>query len=268
MSDLRAESVGGMNIVTKAGALLSILESRGEATPTELAQALGEPTSSVYRLISNLESIDWLERASVRGPVRLGLAFVKTARALEKQLDIRRLSMPRLVELHSRTEETVFLCIRRGWNAVCVERIEGRQVMSSSLRLGESVPLHRSAVARAILAFEASGVIDDFMSAARSGEDPALVDMDEDLLTTQLRAVVETRVSFSDCDVNPGIAAIAAPIFNHRDEVVGSIAVSGMRENVLAQRESMSQQIRSAAAAVSAELGARSGEDQYTEMSR
>lgn len=268
MSDSREESVGGMNIVTKAGALLSILESRGEATPTELAQALGEPTSSVYRLISNLESIDWLERVSVRGPVRLGLAFLKTARALEKQLDIRRLTLPRLVELHGRTEETVFLCIRRGWNAVCVERVEGRQVMSSSLRLGESIPLHRSAVARAILAFEPQRVVDGFISAARSGADPALVGIDEKLLTTQLRAVVESGTSFSDGDVNPGIAAIAAPIFNHRNEVVGAIAVSGMRENLLAERESMAQQIRSAAVAVSADLGARSGEYQHAEMSR
>lgn len=260
MSELTEDSAGGMNIVTKAGALLAILESRGVATPTELAQLLGEPASSVYRLISNLEAIDWVERTSVRGPVRLGLAFLKTGRSLEKQLDIRRLTAPRLVELRNRSEDTTFLCIRRGWQAVCVERVEGLQVMSSTLSLGESIPLHRSAVARAILAFEPASVIDGFLEAARSGVDPALVGVDAELLTRQLQRVVETGTSFSDSDVNPGIAAIAAPVFNHRAEVVGAIAVSGMRERLLAHRGAMSTAIRAAADAVSIDLGARSPE--------
>ena len=37
----------------------------------------------------------------------------------------------------------------------------------------------------------------------------------------------------SDNNVTPGIAAIGAPIFDHRGEVAASLSVSGLREGIL-----------------------------------
>jgi len=37
----------------------------------------------------------------------------------------------------------------------------------------------------------------------------------------------------SDGDVTPGIAALGAPVFNHRGEVVGALSISGLRVQVL-----------------------------------
>jgi DNA-binding IclR family transcriptional regulator len=41
----------------------------------------------------------------------------------------------------------------------------------------------------------------------------------------------------SDNNVTPGIAAIGAPIFDHRGEVAASLSVSGLREGILNRPE-------------------------------
>jgi len=245
----------GMNIVSKAGALLNALAAAGESTPAELSASLGEPTSSVYRLIANLESIGWVERGTARGRVKLGLAFLKSGRSLERQLDIRRIALPELQGLSASTQQAAFLCIRRGWTAVCIERIDGTQVISRALSLGASLPLHRSAASRAILAFESSEFIESFFAAAAGQRDPLLVDVDARTLRHQLLETVEAGTSFSDSDVNPGIASIGAPVFNHRGEVVAALAVSGIRSRIVETADHLAQSAQLAAVSVSEALG-------------
>ena len=39
--------------------------------------------------------------------------------------------------------------------------------------------------------------------------------------------------ALSDADVTPGIAALGAPIFNHRHELEASLSISGLRDQIL-----------------------------------
>src|SRR6476620_7271745 len=66
----------GLELITKAGAVLGILEQHGEASAADLAAALGEPLSSIYRLLQSLTATGWVERSSRRGPYRLWLALM------------------------------------------------------------------------------------------------------------------------------------------------------------------------------------------------
>jgi DNA-binding IclR family transcriptional regulator len=63
----------------------------------------------------------------------------------------------------------------------------------------------------------------------------------------------------SDNNVTPGIAAIGAPIFDHRGDVVASLSVSGLREGVLApagDHPSVTELVRQGAQTLSRYLGA------------
>ena len=255
MANDPAETPVGMNIVTKAGLLLTALHRRGELSPAQLTDELDEPMSSVYRLISNLEALGWVERGTRRGVVRLGLAFVKIGRSLESQFDIRQIALPQMQALSQSTGETAVLVIRRGFVVVCVERSEGSEVLSQSFRLGESHPLHKSAASRAVLAFETAAVLDGLLVAATEKSDPALDDLDADVLRRQLEEVRADGTSFSDSDVNPGMAAIAAPVFNHRGEVVAALSISGLRDRVLTDAAELTIGVAAAATAVSNALG-------------
>ena len=144
---------GGLELISKAGAVLDMLEQHGEASAADLAAAIGEPLSSVYRLLQSLTATGWVDRGSSRGAYRLGLSLMTIGGLVEDHLDIREASLPSLRELVDATGVTSFLCVRRGPRAVCLERIEGYAVQSLAMLLGGSLPLYAGAAPRALLAF-------------------------------------------------------------------------------------------------------------------
>jgi DNA-binding IclR family transcriptional regulator len=254
--DLERES-GGLELSSKAGAVLDILEQHKEASAADLATALGEPLSSVYRLLQSLTTTGWVDRGSRRGAYRLGLSLMTIGGLVEDHLDIREASLPSLRELADATNLTSFLCVRRGPRAVCLERIEGYAVQSLAMLLGGSLPLYAGAAPRALLAFlpvaEQSAILKDTSQQLR--DDPPRPD-DQDIIADIAR-IRAAGYSVSDGDVTPGIAALGAPVFNHRGEVQGALSLSGLRGQVLnpAAVDETIELLRLAAGKASAALG-------------
>ena len=254
--DLERDS-GGLELISKAGAVLDILEQHKEASAADLAAALGEPLSSVYRLLQSLTTTGWVDRGSRRGAYRLGLSLMTIGGLVEDHLDIREASLPSLRELVDATNVTSFLCVRRGPRAVCVERIEGYAVQSLAMLLGGSLPLYAGAAPRALLAFlpvaEQSAILKDTSQQLR--DDPPRPD-DKDIIADIAR-IRAAGYSVSDGDVTPGIASLGAPVFNHRGEVQGALSLSGLRGQVLnpAGVDDTIELLRLAAGKASAALG-------------
>ena len=254
--DLERDS-GGLELISKAGAVLDILEQHKEATAADLAAALGEPLSSVYRLLQSLTTTGWVDRGSRRGAYRLGLSLMTIGGLVEDHLDIRDASLPSLRELVDATNLTSFLCVRRGPRAVCLERIEGYAVQSLAMLLGGSLPLYAGAAPRALLAFlpvaEQSAILNDTSQQLR--DDPPRPG-DKDIIADIAR-IRAAGYSVSDGDVTPGIAALGAPVFNHRGEVQGALSLGGLRGQVLnpAGVDDTIELLRHSAGKASAALG-------------
>ena len=255
-TDLERDS-GGLELISKAGAVLDILEQHKEASAADLAAVLGEPLSSVYRLLQSLTTTGWVDRGSRRGAYRLGLSLMTIGGLVEDHLDIRDASLPSLRELVDATNVTSFLCVRRGPRAVCLERIEGFAVQSLAMLLGGSLPLYAGAAPRALLAFlpvaEQSAILKDTSQQLR--DDPPRPD-DQDIIADIAR-IRAAGYSVSDGDVTPGIAALGAPVFNHRGEVQGALSLSGLRGQVLnpASVDDTIELLRHSAGKASAALG-------------
>jgi DNA-binding IclR family transcriptional regulator len=247
----------GLELITKAGAVLDVLEQQGEASAADLAATLGEPLSSVYRLLQSLTSTGWVDRGSRRGAYRLGLTLMTIGGLVEDHLDIREASLPSLRELVDATGVTSFLCVRRGPRAVCLERIEGYAVQSLAMLLGGSLPLYAGAAPRALLAYlpaaEQRAILSD--TSQQMGGDPPRPD--DEAILADIAGIRAVGYSVSDADVTPGIASLGAPVFNHRGEVQGALSVSGLRGQVLnpASVEDTIKRLMVAADQASAALG-------------
>jgi DNA-binding IclR family transcriptional regulator len=249
------EDASGIAIVSKSDAVLTALSGSGELTANELALAVDEPLSSMYRLLKSLENIGWVSRTGGRGKFRLGLHFIGLAAATSARLDLRRIALPYMEQLRTSTGETPFLCIRRGLQAVCIERIDGAEVQSLALSVGEALPLHRGAAPRAILAYESPAVTEGILESDGMGSSKESADD----LRAGLQEIRRTGISISDGDVTPGIAAVGAAIFNHRDVCIAALSVAGRRDRVLGQLAAtdVREEVRAAAIKISSDLGWR-----------
>jgi len=252
----RERDVGGLELISKAGAVLDLLETSGPTSAADLAVALGEPLSSVYRLMQSLTATGWVDRPAKRGPYRLGLTWMTIGGLIEDNLDIREACLPALRSLVTSTGATSFLCVRRGSRAVCLERVEGISVQSLAMQLGSSLPLYAGAAPRALLAYLSQAERDDAL-AERNGfrEDPPRPG--RTAIESDVAKTLAQGYALSEGDVTPGVAALGAPVFNHRGEVEGAISISGLTHQVLGRDvfERNLGLLRSSAAGSSAALG-------------
>ncbi|HVM19764.1 MAG TPA: IclR family transcriptional regulator, partial [Egibacteraceae bacterium] len=135
--------------------------------------------------------------------------------------------------IHAVTGETVFLCVRRGRDAVCIERIDGRRVQSLALRIGSALPLHAGAAPRVLLAYAPPATWDQYLAEAPLERFTDATPVTAEQLRPLLEQVRASGVAVSNEDVTPGIAALGVPVFDHRSEVVASISISGLVAGIL-----------------------------------
>jgi len=222
----------------KAALLLDCLEeSKGvELSVAELADMTGEPRSTVYRLLRTLRELGWVEAGATRGTFRLGLKLFRLGGAVMRRFDVRQAALPVMEHVHTETGETVFLCVRRGFEAVCIERIEGNRVQSLALRLGGALPLHVGAAPQALLAFATSEFRNQYAHTAEFVSYTEHTITASERLEEALEAVRNTGYAISDEDVTPGIAAVGAPVFDHTGKVKAALSISGVVPTILGDR--------------------------------
>ena len=243
--------------LAKAVLLLDALANEREATPRRLSEVLNEPRTTVYRLLTSLEALDMVEPGSQSGTWRLGLRLLRLGSAVTERLDERQAALPVMARIHEATEETVFLCVRRGDEAVCIERIEGLHVQSLALRLGGSLPLHAGAAPRTLLAWEPRAEWEAYVERAAVLDrytDRTPVTLSE--LFAELEQTLARGYATSDEDITPGIGSLGAPIFDHSGQIRAAISIGGVRQVLLEEmREEAIELLVEGAREISAALG-------------
>lgn len=231
-----------------------------DANATELAAALGEPRSTIYRLLKALGEIGWAEETGARGVWRLGGEIFRLSAAAIGRIDERQIARPHLERLHNVTEQTVFLCIRHEMHAVCIDRIDGLHVATLALRLGGSLPLHVGAAPQVLLAFGDTELWDAYRAHARQHPPRSFTDKtvaSVDAVMKQLTQVRDQGYALSDGDVTSGVAAVGAPVFNRNGELVASVSVSGLRDDIITEDRHVIDLVTTTARSVSRSLGYR-----------
>jgi DNA-binding IclR family transcriptional regulator len=242
--------------LAKAVFLLEQLAEEREATPRRLAELIDEPRTTTYRLLRSLEALDLVEPGSQSGSYRLGWKLMRLGSAVVERLDERQAALPVMERIHERVGETVFLLVRRGRNAVCIERLEGLRVQSLALRLGGSLPLHVGAGPRVLLAWEPEREWESYVAEGALEALTAETPVTRDALFAELSRTRERGYAVSDEDVTPGVASLGAPILDYTGGVRAALSIGGMKSLVLgAERDEFVRLLVDGARDISRTLG-------------
>jgi DNA-binding IclR family transcriptional regulator len=223
--------------VVKTFAVIDALIERGEASAAELAEIVDEPRSSVYRMLRTLQGLELVEVGTRRGLFRPGVGLVRMGGQLLSRFDERTVAMPALDRLRAETKETVHLVVRRGFQAVFIERLPGERPHILAISLGGTLPLHVGAAPRTLLAYEPRSLWDDYFAVTTIEQWTERSPVDEAGVRARLEEILASGVAFSDEDVVIGVATVAAPIFDHRGKIVASLAFNLFPEQLRSERE-------------------------------
>jgi DNA-binding IclR family transcriptional regulator len=224
-----------VKVLRKAAAILGVLAAEPDLTPAEVAAATGEPRPTIYRLLQDLAVLGYVEEGQRSGSYRLGLELFHLGSSVGLRLDVRDAAAPVMSELHKSLEETVYLVVRRGREAVCIERIEGLRIRSMALQLGGSLPLHLGAGPRVLLAYEGRDVWDEYLEGADTRALTARTPTNRTAILSLLEEVRSLGYAVSDEDVTLGITSVGAPVFDHTGAVCAALSIGGLRSAVLGE---------------------------------
>ena len=251
----------GLGILDKANAILSVLESGRELTAGEIAQSTGAPASSTYRLLRSLTALNLVDPGSKTGLYRIGVYFLFVGGLVEQRLDLREAARGVLQDLLADTGWSCTLYVPRGSRAICLERFEPTSIRTTTVRVGDALPLHLGAGPRASLAFlpeaQQRAVLDQVYVSGQPASQG--LRRPRHMIESQLQQDRQRGYAISDEEVDRGIAAVGAPIFDHRGAVLGAVAVGYMREALLAPESRAIEVTLNAAAEISRAMGCPPG---------
>ncbi|TXI79259.1 MULTISPECIES: IclR family transcriptional regulator [unclassified Cupriavidus] len=141
--------------VPAAGRTLDIIEifarERRPMSVSVLAKATGMPLSSCHGLVKTLESRGYLMESKTQGGYYMTRLLGHLARSIEEFDPLPDWVVPQLADMRDKCAETVVLAKLVGNHATYVEVLESEQSIRFIVRVGDTRPLHASAVGKALL---------------------------------------------------------------------------------------------------------------------
>lgn len=210
--------------------LLKLLATAGKrGLPlTVLSASAGLANSTVHRLLARLCVQGMVVQNESNKRYALGPLVFELGLAASLAFDPRERCAPFLRKLAEEVGDTVYLTVRSGADAVCIDRHEGPSpIRVLTLEVGSRRPLGLGAGGLAILAYvpdeEREELIQGFGQHAAAQRE-----LSEDALR---RAVQECRskgYALIRNRVNPGVSAVGVPLLNSLDQPFAAVSVAAI----------------------------------------
>jgi DNA-binding IclR family transcriptional regulator len=122
-----------------------------ELSAPELARRLQAPRTTVFRLLSTLEQMGFVERTPDGRNYRLGMAVLRLGFEYLASLELTELGQPLLARLCDDLRYACNLVVRDGRQIVYVAKVSPPALLSSAINVGARLPAHATVLGRILL---------------------------------------------------------------------------------------------------------------------
>jgi IclR family transcriptional regulator, acetate operon repressor len=241
----------GTQAVDRAAQLLrEVVHGPDPVTFTELSAATGLAKSTTSRLLMALER-NGLVRRDGHGRFRPGEMFVRYAWRGGAEAGLVAVAQPFLDRLGALTGETINIGVANHGMVEQIAQVDSRYLIGGTNWVGHSVPLHCAALGKVLLAYGAAELPPGRLEqrTARTITSRAALDAD-------LARVRRHGYALTDEELEPGLVAVAAPVFHDGAAVAAAMSVSGPSSRLAPDRiDEVAAHCVAQAAALSEVLG-------------
>src|ERR1700722_13682338 len=197
--------------VAKAFQILNVLGSgHREMTATEVAQALETNLPTVHRFLVTLEEIGAVSRTG-HGRFQLGLMLTNLGGKVESHRVLVEHVQPHLRALAAESREVAYCAVRSGSVALTVSRTLPDRSLVIGLAEGDTVPLHSSAVGKALLASLEAESRYRFLQHLKLERFTSRTIVSRSELAAELQRIAGNGYAMDDEESEEGLRSIALP---------------------------------------------------------
>lgn len=193
---------------------------------SEIAAEVGLHKSSVSRILTTLQSERLVQQDEISRKYRLSWGMLGIAGPLLSTLDVRKAAVGALQDLRDATHETASLIVSDGVEGISVEQVVSPQAIKHTSDMGTRYDTGFSA---SIQVFCSQLPDEKVRALLRSGQ--LLFDgpVDEEAYLEHLHEIHERGYAINAGLTAPDEVGIAAPVFDHRGEIVAALMIAAPR---------------------------------------
>lgn len=224
-------------------------------TLADIAAHAGLAKATAHRILAGLARrgyVDAYERGRY-GPGPQTFVLAGMANAVH---DYAAIAGPAVRELRAHTSDTIHIALRVGDVAVYIDKSEGKRAYNSASKVGFPLPLHCTAIGKAILAALSGPDLDELLGRLPLVRRTPRTITDPSALRRELAATRARGFALDEEENEATIRCVGAAFRDFRGRVLGAISVSGPTFMISTEEAiALGPCVAGAAASITAALG-------------
>jgi DNA-binding IclR family transcriptional regulator len=248
----------GIQSVEVGAGLLRALVAAGQPVPLkDLARLARMHPGKAHRYLVSLTRTELVHQDPATGHYGVGPLAIALGLAGLRSLDVVRTASALLPSLRDEIGETVLLALWSPQGPVVFDLEESSRRVYMNVRVGSILPLLATATGRLFAAHLPRGEVARLIEAERrAARRAAAAPADAAAVQRLLDQTRDAGLAAVRGDLVPGVAALAAPIFDHKGRIAAVIGALGRTEELdIAFDGPVAQRLRRTAAEISRRLG-------------
>jgi IclR family transcriptional regulator, KDG regulon repressor len=214
--------------------ILDVLQEKNALSVAEISKLVGFPRSTTYKYLAVMRGRRLVDYEQGLEKYRLGMRLFELGNAVQNRIAIDRIAHPYMEHLANQFGETVALTVLDGNCAVYVENVEPETSSSTVLSLRKVIrlPLHAGAASKILLAHLEDEKIETFLKTQKLVKYTGKTIVGPDELRKEVEAIRKAGYAFSEEEVDLGVRALAAPIFDHEGKIAAGLVIFGPTQRI------------------------------------
>ena len=195
-------------------------------TLEEITQATGYKKTTCFRLLKTLRTLNIVEMSPQTKKYRFGPRLAAIGLSALKNFNLKQAALPILKQLRDETGETINLTILSGTEILYVDRIMSDYLVNVNVNIGDRLPVYCASMGKVILAYLPKNRLEEILSSIdfRKRTDNTIVS--RSALMEELEQIRTKGFAINDEELEKGLRAVAAPIFNYTGEAFAAINIA------------------------------------------
>jgi DNA-binding IclR family transcriptional regulator len=210
--------------------------------------------TSVFRILFSLERLGYVVKDAKTGKYQLAFKITGLARKAAAGFKLSLVAKPYLEDLRDRFEETVNLAAIQDGKIFYQDILESPHSFRMVATVGSLIPLHSTAIGKAIAAFQPAEQLRTMMKGYKFRSLTLNTIRSRRKFLMGLSNVRRQGYSLDNEESEVGASCVGAPILNSSEHALGAISISGPTLRIRSKRPMIIEALVDAASSISETL--------------
>lgn len=216
-----------------------VQHGQGPLGITDLANTTGLPKSTTHRLVTALVNEHLLIQDEDSHKYALSLRITALGASILGSHTVRKAARPIMMELRDETGESVHLAVLEGMEVVIIDTEDSYFFARTVSVPGQYLPAHAVSTGKVLLAYQWEPRLREVISHTTLTRYTERTITDPRLLLEELLKVRAQGYAISTSELEESVEAVAAPVFDHLNNVVAAVSISGPGERCAPKRDEL-----------------------------